>query len=255
MFIQHWFSFVFTLFAFGITYYMMYRAKQGKLTYLRELPAVRAIPDAIRRATEMGKPVYYAPGSHPLTHGTYGGATMAGLTILRYVSRLCAEQQTRLVCHITEQDALPVANEAIRMGCISAGHPEEEKRQTIEFTGTGNNLLPFSAAQMRDQAGASIVFGDSGATTMIVISSAAYANIFQIYGNTEDSNCCWLPPMVDYFVMCDGPQAAAAYVGQEPEIMNTVLGFDIQKLAIMGIIILGLILQVFGISINTLLMG
>jgi len=34
-----------------------------------------------------------------------------------------------------------------------------------------------------------------------------------------------------------------------------VLGFDIQKLTIMGIIILGLILQALGISINTLLMG
>jgi hypothetical protein len=235
---------------------MMQRAKQGKITYLRELPAVRAIPDAIRRATEMGRPVYFAPGSHPLTHGTYGGATMAGLTILRYVSRLCAEQQTRLEVHITQSDALPVANEAVRLGCIEAGHPEEELRQTVTFTGTGNNLLPFSAAQIRDEAGASMMFGDAGATTMVVLSSAAYAKIFQIIGNTEDSNCCWLPPMCDYFVMCDGPQAAAAYVSEDPEIMNTVLGFDIQKIVVIGIMVIGLILQtLFGLPIQEILMG
>lgn len=254
--ITRWFSLVTVIFCILLVTLMIQRGKQGKKTYLRELAAVAAIPEAVRRATEMGRAVFYAPGAKSITHGTYGGATIAGLTILRYVSKLCAEQQTPLEVYICGAASMPIASEAVRLACIEANKPEEIQRQKIHYIGEAENQLPFAAAMIREKAGSCIQFGDAGATTMVVLSSAAYEGIFQIMGNTQTSNCCWLPPMSDYYVMCDGPQAAAAYVSEDPEIMNTVLATDILKIIVVGLVLVGLVLQLgFNINFSKLLMS
>lgn len=251
--IAKWFSLVIALSAVGLTLYMVQRGKQGKTAYLRELPAVAAIPEAVRRATEMGRAVFYSPGGKSITHGTYGAATMAGLTILRYVSKLCAEARTPMEIYICGAASMPIAAEAVRLGTIESGNPDEEARQKIHYIGEAENELVMGAAMIREKAGASIQFGDAGSTTLLVISAAAYAGIFQIMGNTQEQP--WLPAMCDYFVMCDGPQAAAAYVSGEAETTNTILGTDILKIGVVVLIMIGVVLQLAGINVTTLLMG
>jgi hypothetical protein len=61
--------------------------------------------------------------------------------------------------------------------------------------------------------------------------------------------------MCDYFVMCDGPQAAAAYVSGEAETTNTILGTDILKIGVVVLIMIGVVLQLAGINMSSILMG
>jgi hypothetical protein len=253
--IENWFSLVMTVFAVGIMLWMVQRGKQGITAYLRELPAVTALGEGVRRATEMGRPVYFAPGTMPITQGTYGGAAMAGLTVLRYVSKLCAEQHTPLVACICRSVNIPIANEAVKLGCIEAGAPEEEARQTVYYMGESQNLLTYASMMQKDEAGCSIVFGSSGATTMMAISAAAYKGIFQVVGNTEVYNCCWLPPMCDYWLAIDGPQCAAAYTSGDPEITNTVFGTDILKLVFVGLFIVAYLLLNAGVDVEAIFMS
>lgn len=236
--------------------YLIQRGRQGKTAYLRELPAVAAIPEAVRRATEMGRPVFFAPGAKSITHGTYGAASFAGLTILRYVSKLCAEQRTRLEVYICGAANMPIAQEAIRLACVEAKHPEEESNQKINYIGEAENQQPFAAAMIREKAGACIQFGDSGSGALTVVSAAAYAGIFQIMANTQTTNCAWLPPMCDYFLMADGPQAAAAYVTGDPQVSNTVLAIDLMKVAVIALTLIGMFVQLgLGINFSSILMG
>ena len=54
------------------------RAKNGEEIYLRPIAGLKAMEDAVGRATEMGKPVLYVPGISGLDQID----TLAGLTFL-----------------------------------------------------------------------------------------------------------------------------------------------------------------------------
>jgi hypothetical protein len=49
--------------SFILFYVYMTWAKGGMKIKIRTFPAVAAIPEAIGRAAEMGKPVYFSPGN------------------------------------------------------------------------------------------------------------------------------------------------------------------------------------------------
>lgn len=82
----------FVLFLATAAYYMS-RAKTGKVPYVRTIHGLEAIEEAIGRATELGKPVFYVPGRTEIN--TAGAAqNIAGLEILGHVAKMTATIQT-----------------------------------------------------------------------------------------------------------------------------------------------------------------
>ena len=64
--------------------YFISKAKNGQSIYMRPIPAMKAMEEAVGRATEMGKPVLYVPGISGLDQID----TLAGLTFLGHVSNV-----------------------------------------------------------------------------------------------------------------------------------------------------------------------
>ena len=65
------------------------QARRGNVPQIRRLPALDAIEEAVGRATEVGRPVHFSPGIIELTHER-SAQTLAGLSVLSYVAKLCA---------------------------------------------------------------------------------------------------------------------------------------------------------------------
>ena len=72
--------------SFGLFYYYMLQVKGGKKYKVRTFPAVTAIPEAVGRAAEMGKPVYFSTGlgMSTLNNQLNGPQTLAGISILSW---------------------------------------------------------------------------------------------------------------------------------------------------------------------------
>ena len=77
--------------SFAILYFIR-RAKAGKKLYFRKLAGLEAVDDAVGRATEMGKKVFYIPGIMDMN----SMMTIAGITILGKVAQLTARYETKL---------------------------------------------------------------------------------------------------------------------------------------------------------------
>ena len=60
--------------------------------FIREIPGIKAMEEAVGRATEMGKPVLFVPGILDLNEVE----TIAGINILGHVAKITAEYETSL---------------------------------------------------------------------------------------------------------------------------------------------------------------
>ena len=105
---------------------------QAKLPYIRRVPALDAIEDAIGRSTEMGKPVVCSYGL-----GGFDYWTVAGLSILGYVAKICAETDTRLIVPTGGSSDSYIVREAavdlVRNAYTAAGRPEAFNEDDMPF--------------------------------------------------------------------------------------------------------------------------
>jgi hypothetical protein len=253
--VVHWFSFLVGIFGLVLTMYLYRRAKHGKSSYVRELPQIKAFDQSVARATEMGAPVFMAPGCKLITNARAGAATMASFNVVRYISKLCAEQKTPFVVGLVGGVNIPYVEDAISLACTLAGAPEQQQRQEVRYLAEAEELLPYAAMLQREKAGSSILFGDSGATTLVVLASGIHQGTMQIAGNAQIMNSCWLPPMCDYFFIGEEVLAVGAFLSGSKEERNTILGHDILKALLIAILLLGIIVRFgFGIKIDFLAM-
>ena len=73
-------------------YYYIERARSGDEIYLRTIPGLKALEEAVGRATEMGKSVLFVPGISDLDQVE----TITGLNILGHVAEHTAKYETSL---------------------------------------------------------------------------------------------------------------------------------------------------------------
>src|SRR5204862_2180539 len=92
-----WSVLVFTMMFFTFVLYYMASAQSGKKPFVRRIPGIDAIEEAIGRATEMGRPVLYVPGIQDISDIQ----TVAGLVILESVAKLTARYETPIIVPVT----------------------------------------------------------------------------------------------------------------------------------------------------------
>ena len=80
----------------------LYYMNTKKLPYVRRVPAIDAINEAIGRSTELGRPVLFSPGMC-----LYGIDywTVAALSMLTHVARQCVRNDIRLLVPLGGSDA------------------------------------------------------------------------------------------------------------------------------------------------------
>jgi len=70
-------------------------AQRGRAMFIRRIPGLTAIEEAVGRATEMGRPILFSPGLDGINI-----VTLQALAILTYIIRLAAAQATRIIVAI-----------------------------------------------------------------------------------------------------------------------------------------------------------
>src|SRR5438270_9969716 len=93
----------------GAILYMIFRSRRGRQPFIRRIPGLDAIDEAVGRATEMGRPMLLQPGIWGIHV-----VTLQGLAILAYVARAAARFGNRIILPVADAPLLSVAEEAIR---------------------------------------------------------------------------------------------------------------------------------------------
>ena len=108
-------------------------AQRGREMYIRRIPGLTAIEEAVGRATEMGRPIFFSPGLDSINI-----VTLQALAILSYIVRLAATHATRIIVGLRSPIVYPVAEESVREAYDAVGRPENFRSDDIRFVSDGS---------------------------------------------------------------------------------------------------------------------
>jgi len=220
----------------------IYYLNAKKLPYIRRVPALDAIEEAVGRSTEMGKPVVCSFGI-----GGFGYWTIAGLSILGHVAKLCAETDTRLIVptggsqssYLTRE----VAVDIVKTQYILAGKPEAFREEDMPFlSGQQYAYTPgYIGILIRERPGATIMTGSHYSEAMNIAEISNLVGAITITAGCYTSNMAALACASDYIMLMDEQPAAGAYLSKDIGQLATLRVQDIYKVLAIVLVVIGLI--------------
>ena len=230
----------------------IYDARSGKEIFVRRIPGLEAVDEAIGRATEMGRSILYVLG----LGGVSGAATIAGMTILGQVARRTADYETILRVPCNDPIVLNVVREMVKTAYLDEGRPDAYNEDNIFFLTESQFAYAAGVDGMiiREKPAAIFLQGTFYAESLILAETGNSVGAIQIAGTTSESQLPFFIAACDYTLIGEELFAATAYLSKDPMFLGSIRGQDWGKLLIFAALILGVLLELSGINwITTLL--
>ena len=218
-------------------------AKEGKPLFLRKIPGLEAVEEAVGRATEMGRPVLFIPGIAELDEID----TIAGISILGRVAQITAQYETPLYVPVRYPLVLAAGQEVVEQAYIKAGKPELYDKDTVRYV--AGEQFSFTATvngyMMRERPATNIYMGAFFAESLLLAETGNAAGSIQIAGTARPEQLPFFIAACDYTLMGEELYAASAYLSHEPIMMGGLKGQDFMKILIIILIVIGIVLALF----------
>ncbi len=236
----------------GAIVWNIYHARSGKEVFIRRIPGLEAVEEAIGRATEMGRSILYVLG----LGGVDNVATIASMTILGQVARRTADYETTLRVPCNDPIVLNVVREMVKTSYLDEGRPDAYNEDDIFFLTTDQFAYAAGVDGMmiREKPAAVFLQGQFYAESLLMAETGNSIGAIQIAGTDSEHQLPFFIAACDYTLIGEELYAASAYLSREPMLLGSLKGQDWGKLLIFAAIILGVSLEFFGINwITTLL--
>jgi hypothetical protein len=194
----------------------------------------------------MGRKVFFVPGIQDMDDV----ATIAAITILGRVARICATNDTMLDVPVSRSLVMVTARECVREAYSKMGRPDAFREDQVHYV--TDDQFGYAAAidgmVMRDKPAAMFYMGGFFAEALILAETGNNAGAIQIAGTNQPAQIPFFVAACDYTLIGEELFAASAYLEREPRLLGSLKGQDFAKglflLAIFGL----LILAAFGIN-------
>lgn len=215
-------------------------ARRGKPFYVRPIAGLKAIEEAVGRATEMGKPMLFVPGLQDLN----AIDTVAGLTILGTVAKFAAEYDTPLEVQTARALVMTAAREAVQAAALSAGRPDYYDEDRIHYVTDEQfgYVASLCGWMNREKPAACFYMGKFYAESLFLAETGNAVGAIQIAGTAETTQLPFFVAACDYTLLGEELFAASAYLSGEPAQLGMLKGQDFGKLAAIVLIVVGCVL-------------
>ena len=235
------------------TAYYIRSAKGGKVPKIRRVPGIDAIDEAIGRAVEMGKPIICSHGIADLRAATTGPQTLAGLSVLSYVTKKAIESNARVIVPVRQPEVWPIAADIMETEYKLAGRSNEYDSDDIKFL--SSDQFGFASSYMglmtREKPGANIMIGAYWAESLQLAETGNSVGAFQIAGTAQTSQIPFFLVTSDYCLIGEEIYSAGAYLTKDAPLLASLAGQDVGRIIAVVLSILGTLAYTAGI--NTLL--
>jgi hypothetical protein len=202
-------------------------ARRGKVFYIRPIPGLSAVDEAIGRATEMGKPILFVPG----IGGSSEVATLAAFTLLGRVAKKTAEYQTQVLVPCYDPIVMTISQEIVKSSYLDAGRPELYREQDVYFV--TQDQFGYTAAvagiMLREHPATNFYIGKFYAESLVLAETGNLAGSIQIAGTDEITQIPFFVAACDYTLIGEELYASSAYLSQEPPLLGTLKAQDYGK--------------------------
>ena len=232
--------------------YLVEYAKTHEIK-LKQLPAYEAIREAVGRSAELGRPVLCHCGQRNLDH-PYVAATLAALSILSYVARLCAEYGVRLIVPTMLHTVYPIQVQRVREAYMEQGKIEEFNEDDIRFLSPHHQAYAAGtiAIMEREKVAANIMVGQWSGITLVIAETSARLGLFGVGGTDQTSNMPFFIPTMDYAIIGEEMYSLGTYIDMDPRETGTLFAKDLIKILFIVLIGLGIVMGFAGISLSTI---
>ena len=229
-------------------------AERGEEFYLRPIPALKAVEEAVGRSTEMGRPILYVPGIQDMDQVE----TVAGVVVLGHVAKMTARYETSLNVPVSRSIVMKAARESCRDAYTVEGRPDMFKEDMVHYL--TDDQFAYAAGvngiMVREKPAACMYMGKFYAESLILAETGNSIGAIQIAGTASQAQIPFFVTACDYTLIGEEFFAASAYLSQKPELIGGVKGQDMIKLAVIAVMVISTILMVlyestgFGFNIS-----
>ncbi len=225
-------------------FYFLVVSRQGRELYLRKIPGVAAIEEAVGRATEMGRPVLYVPGIDKIDEIQ----TMASMAILSHVARTVAEYDSAIIVPTRDSIVMSICEETVRQSYLAAGRPDAFNPDNIRYL--SDEQFAFTAGvdgiMVRERPAANIYLGSFYAESLILSETGFASGAIQVAGTAQVPQLPFFITACDFTIIAEEFYAVSAYLSKDPKVLSGVKASDYFKLLVIALLVLGIILASIG---------
>ena len=231
-----------TIMAGTLIYYIRLAQRGGEI-FLRTIPGLKAVEEAVGRSTEMGKPVLYVPGIMDMDQVE----TVAGVIILGHVSKMTARYETSLNVPVSRSIVMKAGREIVRESYTMEGRPDLFQDDMVHYL--TDDQFAYAAGvngiMVREKPAACLYMGKFYAESLILAETGNSIGAIQIAGTASQAQIPFFVTACDYTLIGEEFFAASAYLSQKPELLGGLKGQDMLKAFVTAAILLSLFLRVF----------
>ncbi len=211
------------------------RARRGEELFIRKIPGLEAVDEAVGRATEMGRPVLYVAGTGYMSDI----GTVASMNLLGEIAKKTAEYNTPIMVPARDPVVYTVSREVVKGAYTAAGRPDAWDPNSVFFL--VENALAYAGAvsgiMVRDKPATNFFMGPFHAESLILAETGAATGAIQIAGCDMVTQLPFFVVACDYTLLGEELYAASAYLAREPLMLGALKGQDMGKLVFMILLV------------------
>jgi len=220
------------------------QAKAGKQLYIRKIAGMEAVDEAVGRATEMGKKIFYITGLGDMDNMQ----TIASVTIMGRVAELAAQYETYIDVPCNRSLVMVTAKEVVKEAYSKAGRPDAYQEDQVHYL--TDDQFGYAAAVdgmfVREKPATIFFMGQFFAESLILAETGNSIGAIQIAGTAMPAQLPFFVAACDYTLIGEELFAASSYLSREPKLLGSLKGQDIGKGILLLALIIGVLLESFG---------
>ena len=236
--------FIFTLMVIMIMLYEVKLAKgSSEPIFLRTIPGLKAVEEAVGRSTEMGRPILYVPGIMDMNEVE----TVAGVVVLGHVANMTAQYETELDVPVARAIVMQSARQVTKEAYMTQGRPEMFNEDMVHYI--TDDQFAYAAAvngiMQRDEPAACLYMGKFFAESLLFAETGNSIGAIQIAGTGSQTQIPFFVTACDYTLMGEEFFAASAYLSKQPELIAGITAQDIIKVILVSFILIAIASRAF----------
>lgn len=214
----------------------IWRAKQGEKIFVRKIPGVDALDDAVGRAVELGRPVSFTTGGAGV-----GPVLYACLGVLAHVARRVAKLRHRLLVPCNDPEGFVLTSRTVEAAFRQERALSRYDHESVRFL--SSEQFAYASGYMgmihRENVGSALMFGTFAAESLILAEAGQQVGAMQVAATVSNEQIPFFICSCDYTLIGEELFAAGAYLSQDPVQTGSLRGQDFAKFIVLLLVILG----------------
>ena len=220
----------------GPVLFYIRRAAKGEEIFIRRIPGIDAIDEAIGRSVELGRPMSFTSGLTGV-----GPLLYACLGVLRYIARKAAVFGSRLFVPCQDPEGLVLTEATMQNAYRTEKRLSRYDPNNVRFLSP--DQFAFAAGYMglmhREQVSGAFMFGAYAAESLILAEAGQQVGAIQVAATVSTPQIPFFITACDYTLIGEELYAAGSYLSRDPVQTGSLRGQDFAKLVILALILLG----------------